>query len=49
MSEHYNQGYSYEQIEILLRTIQDCIRENRYIIAKNENRQENIDFINEYN
>ena len=49
MSEHYNQGYSYGEIEILLKTIQDCIRENRYIIAKNENRQENIDFINEYN
>lgn len=49
MSEHYDQRYSYGEIEILLKTIQDCIRENRYIIAKNENRQENIDFINIYN
>lgn len=49
MSEYYNQGYSYGEIESLLKTIQNCIRENRYIIAKNENRQENIDFINKYN
>jgi len=29
--------------------IHDCIREDRFIISKNENRKENIDFINEYN
>lgn len=49
MSEFYNQNYSREQIVSVLTTIQDCVREGRYIISKNENRQENIDFINEYN
>ena len=29
--------------------MQDCVRESRFIISKNENRQENIDFLNEYN
>ena len=29
--------------------IKSCIGDNRYTIALNENRQENIDFINEYN
>ena len=49
MSRHYNQNYSREQIAAILVTIQDCVREGRFIISKNENRQENVDFINEYN
>lgn len=49
MNQHYNQDYTKEQIGIVLQTIKDCVRENRYIISKNENRQENIDFINAYN
>jgi hypothetical protein len=49
MNQHYNQNYSREQIAAILTTIQDCVREGRFIISKNENRQENIDFINEYN
>lgn len=49
MSRHYNQNYTREQISSVLDTIKDCIREKRYSISKNENRQENIDFINEYN
>ncbi len=49
MSQHYNQNYTSEQICSVLETIQDCVRENRYIISKNENRQENINFINKYN
>ncbi|MEA1959694.1 MAG: hypothetical protein U9N81_00075 [Bacillota bacterium] len=49
MSIHYNQNYNREQIAVFLQTIQDCVRESRYYISKNENRQENIDFINEYN
>jgi hypothetical protein len=49
MSEFYNQNYSREQIVAVLTAIQDCVRESRFIISKNENRQENIDFINEYN
>lgn len=49
MNRHYNRNYSREQIASILTTIQDCVREGRFIISKNENRQENIDFINEYN
>lgn len=49
MSQHYNQNYIKEQIEAVLLTIQDCVRRNRFTIAINENRRENIDFINNYN
>ncbi len=49
MNRHYNRNYTWEQIAMVLATIQDCIRENRFIISKNENRRENVDFINEYN
>lgn len=49
MSQHYNQNYTREQICSVLDAIKDCVRENRYSISKNENRQENIDFIQEYN
>jgi hypothetical protein len=49
MNEHYNQNFTQEQISIILKAIQDCIREDKYIISKNENRQENVDFIKEYN
>jgi hypothetical protein len=49
MDPHYNQKYTKEQIFTVLQTIQDCVRESRFYISKNENRQENIDFINEYN
>ncbi len=49
MNHHYNQNYTIEQIMSVLQTIQDCVRESRYIIAKNKNRQENIDFIKDYN
>lgn len=49
MSQHYNQNYTREQIGSILDTIKDCVRKNRYTISKNENRQENIDFIQEYN
>lgn len=49
MNQHYNQNHSREQIAAILAMIQDCVREGRFIISKNENRQENIDFINEYN
>ena len=49
MDPHYNQNYTREQISTVLQIIQDCVRESRFYISKNENRQENIDFINEYN
>ena len=49
MNSYYNRGYSQEQITAILQTIQDCIRANNYTIAQNENRQENIELINNYN
>ncbi|GKX32129.1 hypothetical protein SH1V18_46090 [Vallitalea longa] len=49
MNPHYNQNYTKAEITTILNKIQDCVRDNRYSIAQNENRQENIDFINEYN
>lgn len=49
MNPHYNQNYTREQIDAILEKIKDCVRNNKYTIALNENRQENIDFINEYN
>lgn len=48
MSEHYNRNYSKEEVEVILQKIKDCINANRYIISLNENRNENIQFINEY-
>lgn len=32
-----------------MQIIKDCVRANLFTISKNENRQENRDFINEYN
>lgn len=49
MNPHYNQNYTKEQIGSVLRTIKDCVSNEKYTIAFNKNRQENIDFINEYN
>lgn len=49
MNPHYNQNYSREQIETVLEKIKSCVRTGRFIIAQNENRQENKAFIDEYN
>ena len=49
MNPHYNQNYTREQIDAILNKIKDCVVNNKYTIALNENRQENVDFINEYN
>lgn len=49
MSPYYNQRYSKNQIQAILDKIKYCVRNNKYTIAMNENRQENVDFINEYN
>lgn len=49
MNPHYNQNYTRKQIEDVLSMIKECINAGRFNIAMNENRQENIDFINEYN
>ena len=49
MNSYYNRDYTEEDITKILETIKECIRNNNYTIAMNENRQENINFINEYN
>ena len=49
MSQHYNQNYTKEEVSAILQRIQDCVRGGKYTIAKNENRQENLDLIREYN
>lgn len=49
MNPYYNQNYTSEQIDAILDKIKDCVVNNKYTIALNENRQENVDFINEYN
>lgn len=49
MSIHYDQNYSKKEISHILREIQSCIRTGRCTIAINCNRQENLDFIREYN
>lgn len=46
---HYNQSYTKEAIELVLKKIKSCIRNDRFFISLNENRKENINFINEYN
>lgn len=49
MNPHYNQNYTKEEINVVLDKIKNCVGNNKYTIALNRNRQENIDFINEYN
>lgn len=49
MNPYYNQNYTREQIDAILDKIKGCVVNNKYTIALNENRQENIGFINEYN
>lgn len=49
MSKHYNQRYSIQEVELLLAQIRDCVLNNRYIISRGISRQENMNFIYEYN
>lgn len=46
--QYYNQNYTKEEVDAILNMIQNCIREGNYHIALNENRQENINFIENY-
>ncbi|MEG0836063.1 MAG: hypothetical protein RR413_11525 [Christensenellaceae bacterium] len=48
MDPHYNQNYSKGDISEILDRIKVCVSSGRFIISQNENRQENINFINEY-
>lgn len=49
MNPHYNQNYTREEIGAILAKIKQCVSSGRYTISLNENRLENINFINEYN
>lgn len=49
MNPYYNQNYTKEDIDKVLEIIKECVENGDYTIAMNENRQENIEFINEYN
>lgn len=49
MNSQYNQKYTKSEINLILEKIKSCVGHNKYTIALNENRQENIAFINEYN
>ncbi|MDN5313976.1 MAG: hypothetical protein PWP10_2722 [Clostridiales bacterium] len=49
MSQHYNQNYTKEEISAVLQKIQECVSSRKYTVAQNENREENIAFIREYN
>lgn len=49
MISYYNQNYSKEDIAYMVKLVHECVECNSYTISKNKNRQENINFINEYN
>jgi hypothetical protein len=49
MSPYYNQKYTIEEIDAILDKIKYCVKNKKYTISLNGNRQENINFINEYN
>ncbi len=41
--------YTEEQIKNLVEIIKDCVRENRFTISLEENKMENMQFLEEYN
>ena len=49
MNPNYNQNYTKEDIENILCIIKKCIECNKYTISLNQNRRENIAFLNDYN
>lgn len=49
MNPNYNQNYTKEDIENILCIIKKCIECNKYTISLNQNRRENIAFVNDYN
>lgn len=49
MSVYYNQSYTKEDISIVLQRIHDCVKSGKYTISQNDNREENVKFIQEYN
>jgi len=49
MSQYYNQNYTKKEISAVLQKIQECVSRGTYTVAQNENREENVAFIREYN
>ncbi|MBQ6987286.1 MAG: hypothetical protein IJQ25_09905 [Oscillibacter sp.] len=49
MNPYYNQNYTRAEIDAVLERIMDCVKRGRWSISQNQNRQVNIDFINDYN
>jgi hypothetical protein len=49
MSEHYNQNYTEEECDVILQKIKSCVNNNKFTIEQNKNRNENIQFIRDYN
>lgn len=49
MNPHYNINHTKEQINEILDRIKTCVTDGYYSVSSNSNRQENIDFIKEYN
>ena len=45
----HNTNYSIEQVSEILEVIQSLVRDNKYSISMNPNRQENREFVDEYN
>lgn len=49
MDIFHNQNYTREEIDLVLYAIKDCVIHKHFSISKNKNRQNNINFIDEYN
>ncbi len=49
VGSYYNQNYTREDIINILEKIKNCVSNDNYTISRNNNRLENINFIDEYN
>lgn len=49
MGQYYNQQYTFQDIEDVLKIVKECVSQGRYSVSVNSKRQENIDFIRRYN
>lgn len=49
MRNDYNRDYTIDEIREILSIIKTCVSNGNYTVSLNENRLENIDFINTYN
>ncbi len=48
-NQYYKRDYTKSEIDAVLSRIKECVENDRFQVSMNENRQENISFINEYN